>query len=92
MSGSKWFIVPAGVRLREETQDHVLVYFEENGYETNAVGAWLIERVRTSKQTISSLCESVCKEFDAPPEQVKPDVEAIAAEFVRIGIFQETES
>lgn len=91
MDDAKLFQTAPGVRVRQEGDEHFLVYYDENGYETNAVGAWLIERARDTPYKLQELCESVYQEFDAPFEQVRADVGEVIREFLILGIFQEQE-
>ena len=92
MEGSGLFKTAPGVRLREEPGDCVLVYFDENGYETNAVGSHIIQCARDNAKSVEDLCESVIKEFDAPRDQVRSDIENVVKEFVQIGVLVRQET
>ena len=69
------------VRVREESEDKFLIYHDERGYETNAVGAAIID-ICQNPTSFAGICKRLQEVFDAPPEEIRNDTEEILISFV----------
>lgn len=77
-----------GVKIRREGEDKFLIYFNQDGFETNAVGARVLELCR-KPQELKGLCEQVAREFDASLEVIKKDIPVVVIEFQKLGLVVE---
>ena len=75
-----------GVRVRQEGEDSFIFYWNERGYEGNAVTASIIQACRIGC-TVDQLVEHVCKEFQVDPGIAKADIEEILQQLREIGIL-----
>ena len=80
------YVTAIGVRVRQENEDRFIFYWNECGYEGNAVTASIIEACRT-ECTVDQIVARICKEFQVDPEVAKVDAEEILQQLREIGIL-----
>jgi hypothetical protein len=75
------------VWIREEADDRFVIYFDERGYETNSVGATIIELCK-NPHTLSELCQCLVEQFDSSLDEIVQDTKEIMQLFVKCGIIK----
>ncbi len=69
------------LQVRQEDEDRFIVCSNENGFETNFVGARIIELCKDG-QTLSGLITLLAKEFDALEDQISDDLRVLIPEMI----------
>lgn len=80
------YVTPAGVRVRKEREDNFIFYWNECGYEGNAVTASIVQACRAGC-TVNQLVTHICKEFQVDYETVSADIEEILLQLREIGVL-----
>mgnify|MGYP001619089036 CR=1 FL=1 len=68
------------------TENKFIFYWNERGYEGNAVTASIIQTCRT-ESTVDQLVARICNEFQVDPEEARADIEEILQQLREIGIL-----
>ena len=80
--------VPGQVLMRQVGEEMVMLNLErENYYGLDPVGARLM-LIAESGATLEQISERLLEEFDAAPEQVRGDVQRVAAELLAAGLLE----
>lgn len=74
--------------IREQGEGTFLLYHDERGYETNAVGIEIVQFCQDEK-TFVEICQRICEIFDAPMAQIEQDVQEVIDQFVQIRVMTE---
>lgn len=72
--------------VREQEEDKFLIYHDERGYETNTVGAEIVQFCR-EERTFDEICQHVSEVFDVPAAKIEKDVQEVINQFVRFSII-----
>lgn len=80
------YVTASGVRVRKEDENNFVFYWNECGYEGNAVTASIVQACRT-KCTVDQLVAHICKEFQVDPGVAKVDLEEILQQLREVGIL-----
>lgn len=84
--GDGKYVTASGVRVRQENEDSFIFYWNERGYEGNAVTASIIQACRTER-TVDQLVARICEEFQVDPEVARIDIGEILQQLREIGIL-----
>jgi hypothetical protein len=87
MSQEQQYLLPSRVRVRQEEEDRFLIYYDECGFEANAVGARVIELCKERKRTYEELCGTIGAEFDAPTEDIRRDIAEFLTQLQETGLL-----
>lgn len=83
------FQLSDGVVCRKTTGDLRMLFDRRKGvmYELNETASAVVEHLTTAPATTDHLVASLEREFDAPLEEIRGDVERLLADFVDAGLL-----
>jgi len=80
------YLTAIGVHIRQESDDNFIFYWNERGYEGNAVTASIIQACRIERN-VDQLVVRICREFQVDREEARVDIEEIVQQLCETGIL-----